>query len=66
MDQVFEKALTAVVRKHIMQQNQVFIDGLGSFRMEHVKQSTSKGKNGKTVINPPRDVIVFTPEKEAS
>lgn len=65
MENVFEKALTSVVRREIMQNKQVTIEGLGTFRMEHKKQATTRGNDGKSVINPPQDIIIFTPEKES-
>lgn len=66
MERVFDKALTAVIRRQVMENNQVSIEGLGTFRLEHKKQSTSRGADGKSVVNPPQDIIVFTPEKELS
>lgn len=64
MDKVFEKALTSVIRKQVMSNNSVTIEGLGTFKVEHVKQHASRTRKGQSVINPPRDVIVFTPGKE--
>jgi nucleoid DNA-binding protein len=66
MDVNFEKAIAAVIRKQIVQKNQISIEGLGSFNVKHIKQSTGKGAKGKMIVSPPRDVIVFTPVKEGA
>ncbi|MCH8495135.1 MAG: hypothetical protein LAT57_05820 [Balneolales bacterium] len=62
MERVFEKAFTSVIRTQILQGHTVIIDGLGAFKMEHVKQQPSRVKDGKSVLNPPKDRIVFLSE----
>lgn len=64
MDVNFEKAIAAVIRRQIVEKHQITIDGLGSFQVKHVKQSTATGQKGTTVVHPPKDVIVFTPIRE--
>lgn len=64
MDRVFEKAFTAVIRSQVLENNTVTLDGLGTFKLEHIKQKASKSANGSPVVVPPRDVIVFKPQKE--
>jgi nucleoid DNA-binding protein len=66
MDKVFEKAIATVIRNQVTQNNVVTIDGLGSFRLENIRQKPSRSRDGKSVLTPPRDIIVFTPEKEAT
>lgn len=59
MDRVFEKAFTSVIRTQILHGHTVIVDGLGAFKMEHVKQQSSRVKDGKSVLNPPKDKVVF-------
>lgn len=66
MTKKFKKAFVTVLREQIINQNQVFIDGLGSFHVEHKKQYTTKTEDGRTVIMPPKDEIIFTSEKNES
>jgi nucleoid DNA-binding protein len=64
MTQKFQKALVEVLRDQLLNQKIVHIHGLGSFRVDHKKQYTTKTEEGKSVIMPPRDVIIFTSEKK--
>ncbi|MCC5925688.1 MAG: HU family DNA-binding protein [Bacteroidetes bacterium] len=64
MDRVFEKAFMAVVRKQVLLNNTVTLEGLGSFKLEHIKQKASKSDAGNAVMTPPKDVIVFKQQKE--
>jgi nucleoid DNA-binding protein len=64
MDRVFEKAFTAVIRNQVLENHTITLDGLGTFKLEHIKQKASKSKAGNAVMTPPRDVIVFKQQKE--
>jgi len=64
MDQEFLQAFVEVVREQMARRNNVRIDGVGSFRVEHQKQFQKQYDNGRVVMMPPKDVIRFTPEKQ--
>ncbi len=64
MDSEFLKAFTEVVREEVARENEVRINGLGSFQFEHQKQYQKQYENGRVVMMPPKDTISFIPENE--
>ncbi|MEX1010897.1 MAG: HU family DNA-binding protein [Balneolaceae bacterium] len=67
MDKTFVKAFRDVVREELIKKNIIEIEGLGRFENRHLKQREEKRENGQVLMMPPRDEILFTPEKrEAS
>lgn len=62
MTKKFEKSLVYVLREQLLSNNTVQLEGIGSFHIEHIKQTTTKNDSGKTVLQPPKDVVVFTNE----
>jgi nucleoid DNA-binding protein len=64
MDKQFIKALRETVREELIQQNDVEITGLGLFKAVHEEQRESKNDDGVVVMLPPKDRIVFTPDKK--
>ncbi len=62
MDENFEKALVNLIRNQLLENKQVTIEGLGTFRMQHQKQKVGKNALGRQVVYPPKDVVVFTSE----
>jgi len=59
MTKKFEKGLVHVLREQLLSNNTIHLEGLGSFHVEHKKQTTVKSDDGKTVVMPPEDVVVF-------
>lgn len=64
MRQEIEKAFKSVIRDQLIQQNKVYIEGLGEFRPEHLSQRKWEYKNGKVVLLPPRDYLEFTDDSQ--
>lgn len=64
MDKTFIKAFSEVIREEVTRKNEVQINGLGSFKVDHQKQYQKQFKNGRVVMMPPKDTITFTPENK--
>ncbi len=62
MTKKFEKSLVHVVRELLLDGKTVHFDGIGSFHIEHKKQTTQSDTSGKTVLMPPKDVLIFVNE----
>lgn len=62
MDKEFTQAVADVIRDQVVKKNDIKIPGLGSFRSNHVKQHQKQYENGRVVMVPPRDEIIFIPE----
>lgn len=60
----FIKAFSEVIREEVSRKNEVYVDGLGSFKVTHQKQYQKQFKNGRVVMMPPKDTITFTPENQ--
>lgn len=58
------KEFSDVIRKEITNKNEIRIDKLGLFKLEHKKQFQKQFKNGRVVMMPPKDTIKFVPETE--
>lgn len=63
MNTTFIKAFKEVIREEIAKKNTVALEGLGRFEVVHEKQHQKKLDDGQVLMIPPRDVVVFTPEK---
>ena len=59
MDQTFLKAFAEVVKEQVSQKNSVQLEGLGVFQLKHQKQYQQQFDNGRVVMMPPKDQIVF-------
>ncbi|MDZ7716574.1 MAG: HU family DNA-binding protein [Balneolaceae bacterium] len=59
MDQTFLKAFAEVIKEKISQKQPVEIEGLGVFRVEHQKQYQQQFDNGRVVMMPPKDQVLF-------
>ncbi|HAC15730.1 MAG TPA: hypothetical protein DCE78_07275 [Bacteroidetes bacterium] len=62
MTKKFEKGLVHVLREQLLSNKTVAFDGIGTFHVEHKQQTTRKESDGKTVILPPKDVLIFKSE----
>lgn len=58
----FLTAFSEIVRDEVVQKNEVKLEGVGSFRLDHQKQIQKQYKNGRVVMMPPKDRIIFIPE----
>jgi nucleoid DNA-binding protein len=63
MDSKFIKAFKELVREEIVKRNIIHIEGFGRFEVMHQKQYQKKGADGQTLMMPPKDTVVFTPDK---
>jgi nucleoid DNA-binding protein len=59
MTKKFEKGLVYVLREQLLSNKTIVFDDIGTFHVEHKQQMTRKESNGKTVILPPKDVLIF-------
>lgn len=64
MNKDLGKALAEVIREQAIKKNSIKIDGLGTFKPVHKKQYQNQYVNGRIVMIPPKDYILFTPEKK--
>jgi DNA-binding protein HU-beta len=55
------RAFADIVREHLENGQDVHVPGLGTFVVEH-QPSMMREQEGNSFIEPPRDVITFTPE----
>ena len=62
MEKQLIKALRETMREELLRQHAIEIDGLGRFEAVHKEQHQKRTEDGKTVMMPPQDRIVFTPE----
>ncbi len=51
--------IIAILTGHLKKHQQVQINGLGTFAVEHQKQAQKQEKDGRIIITPPADVLVF-------
>lgn len=64
MDKKFIKAFAEVIREQIARKDAVKLKGVGTFSYKHRKQFQQQYEDGRVVMMPPKDTIVFTPERE--
>ncbi|MGF1670338.1 MAG: HU family DNA-binding protein [Balneolaceae bacterium] len=62
MEKIFIKAFKETIREEIIKNNTVQIEGFGRFEKEHQNQRQKKFENGKIVLLPPCDKIIFSSE----
>jgi len=60
----FLKAFTAIIEEGLLQDGQVNVKGLGTFRLKWVKEKTTKNaQTGEPMTIPAHSRVVFKPEK---
>jgi len=60
----FLKTLTAVIEEGLLEEGQVSLKGLGTFRLKWVKERTTRNVNtGETITIPGHNRVAFKPEK---
>jgi nucleoid DNA-binding protein len=64
MNDTFRKSLITVLRDQLHQKRTVELEGLGTFKSIHIKQYQKPEPDGRIVLMPPIDYILFTPEKK--
>lgn len=64
MNDSFRKGLISVLRDQLHSKKTVEIEKLGSFKSIHIKQYQKPEPDGRVVLMPPIDYILFTPEKK--
>lgn len=62
MDPEFIEAFVEVFKKEMTRNNKVYIEGIGSFRVEHRKQFQKQYDDGRVVMMPPKETISFVAE----
>lgn len=62
-DKKAEQEIVTLLAGQLKKHGQVQINGLGTFSITHQKQEQQQDNDGRIVMKPPADVIVFTPEK---
>ena len=56
-------ALVSLVREALERGESVHVPDLGTFSVEHHPSRVEEGPHGQTVMQPPRNAIVFTPDE---
>lgn len=59
-----EEDIVAVITENLKKKYTVQVDGLGSFSVKHQTQVQKQEKDGRIVLLPPANVVVFTPEDQ--
>lgn len=59
MNKEFVHAFKEVIRDQLVSKNKVEVEGFGIFAVEHREQHQKKYDNGRVVVMPPSDVVVF-------
>lgn len=62
MNKEFIYAFKEVIREQLVRKNKVDLDGFGIFEVQHREQHQKKYENGRVVLMPPADEIVFKPK----
>lgn len=60
-DQV-EAVLAQYVQEQLLQGETMHVPGLGAFSVEHRSSEVVQHPDGRSVMKPPADEVVFTPE----
>ncbi len=63
-DVAFIQAFTTVLREQLQAKKNVELEGLGNFKSIHIKQYQKPELDGRVVLMPPIDYVLFTPEKK--
>lgn len=63
-DRKLEEDIVAVITENLKKHYSVQVDGLGSFSVKHQAQVQKQDKDGRIVLLPPANVVVFTPEDQ--
>lgn len=64
MDQDILGVLTEIIREEVTKKNEVVIEGLGVFKSSHQKQYQKQFDDGRVVMMPPKDEIIFVADKK--
>lgn len=56
------KALAQVIREALIRNEAVDVHGLGTFEVVHHPSREEEDPSGQLLLQPPRDVIAFSPE----
>ncbi len=64
MDTRIKEALVTEIKQLVAQKNEVVVQGLGTFSVEHKQQQQITDDTGRIMLSPPEDVIKFVPEKK--
>lgn len=64
MNETFRASLISVLRDVLHEKKTVELEGLGTFKSIHIKQYQKPEPDGRVVLMPPIDYILFTPEKK--
>ena len=62
-DKATKNKIIDVLAEQLKKHQQVQINGLGTFSVEHKKQDQHQESDGRIVMTPPADIIAFTPEQ---
>ncbi|MDG5766963.1 HU family DNA-binding protein [Balneolales bacterium ANBcel1] len=58
-----EKAIQTIITGALKKHRDVAVKGLGTFAVRHRKQDHRQQKDGTILLDPPADIVTFTPEK---
>jgi len=59
MNERLVEELVAIIREELMKRGTVSIPSVGSFRVEHQRHSRKETTDGKVVMTPPVDSLIF-------
>ena len=64
MNKELTRVMAEIIREQAIKKQAVKVDGLGTFKPIHRKQYQTQYRNGRVVMMPPTDYILFTPDKQ--
>lgn len=64
MKESVHSAFISVMRENLIKKKTIKIDELGSFKSVHIKQYQRQEPDGSSVLMPPIDYVLFTPQKK--
>ncbi|MCH8558420.1 MAG: HU family DNA-binding protein [Balneolia bacterium] len=64
MRELLIRKLTDIIREGLANNENVTIEGLGTFSKKHIAAEEKSYPGGRVVMMPPKDVIEFKHEKE--
>lgn len=59
-----KETLADLVREALANREEVTLPGLGTFRVHHMPSEMIEAEDGRIVMHPPRDEVIFIPETQ--
>ncbi len=58
-------ALAKVARRRLVRGEPVPLPGVGTIEVRHARSAVEERAPGETILQPPKDLVIFTPDEES-